>query len=68
MAEHLNLYQRATYYDIIFDRNVSREVDFITAIFNRHNGAELNSVLDIACGPGYHAREFARRGLREKWR
>lgn len=64
MAEHHNLYQRAVYYDIIFDRDVSREVDFITATHLHHTGTEVRSILDIACGPGYHAREFARRGVR----
>ena len=64
MAEHSNLYQRATYYDVIFDRDVDREVDFIVAAYSRYAGGELHSVLDIACGPGYHARASARRGLR----
>lgn len=64
MAEHLNLYQRAGYYDIIFDRDVSREVDFMIAIAKNYTGKAPSAVLDIACGPGYHAREFTRRGLR----
>ncbi len=64
MAEHINLYQRATYYDIIFDRDVSREADFMSAVTEKYKGTPPSAVLDIACGPGYHAREFARRGLR----
>jgi SAM-dependent methyltransferase len=64
MAEHHNLYQRAVYYDVVFDRDVGKEVDFIAAVCRRHTGTDLNSMLDIACGPGYHAREFARRGVR----
>ncbi len=64
MAEHLNLYQRAMYYDIVFDRDVSRETVFIGDVYQRYTGRELESVLDIACGPGYHARDFARRGVR----
>ncbi len=64
MAEHHNLYQRAVYYDIVFDRDVSREVDFIAAVYHQRTRAEVHSVLDVACGPGYHAREFARRGVR----
>ena len=65
MAEHLNLYQRARYYDIIFDRDVSREVEFIQQAFQRHAGRPgPASVLDVACGPGYHALEFARRGVK----
>jgi SAM-dependent methyltransferase len=65
MAEHLNLYQRARYYDIIFDRDVSREVEFIQRAFQRYAGRPgPASVLDLACGPGYHALEFARRGVK----
>ena len=65
MAEHLNLYQRARYYDIIFDRDVSREVDFIQRVYQRFAGRPgPASVLDLACGPGYHALEFARRGAK----
>ncbi len=64
MAEHLNLYQQARYYDVIFDRDVSREVDFIFAAYRHYTGGELTSMLDIACGPGYHARAFTRRGVR----
>ena len=65
MAEHLNLYQRARYYDIIFDRDVGREVDFIQNAFRRYAGRTgPASVLDLACGPGYHALEFAGRGVK----
>ena len=65
MAEHLNLYERARYYDVIFERDVSAEVDFIQAAYRHYVGRKgPASVLDIACGPGYHAREFARRGAR----
>jgi SAM-dependent methyltransferase len=64
MAKHNSLYQRAVYYDIIFDRDVRREVDFMIDVYRRYVGSEPRSVLDIACGPGYHAREFARRGAR----
>lgn len=64
MAEHNQIYQQAVYYDIIFDRDVSREVDFLLAVFREQTGRDATSVLDIACGPGYHARAFAQRGLR----
>jgi len=63
VAEHNNLYQYVTYYDLLFDRDVSREVDFITRVYHHYTGGELQSALEIACGPGYHARAFARRGL-----
>lgn len=64
MAQHDNLYQRSIFYDIVFNRDVSREVDFMLALYRRYTGQTMQSVLDIACGPGYHARAFARRGLR----
>jgi SAM-dependent methyltransferase len=64
MAEHMNLYQRAVYYDVIFDRDVSREADFITQAYQRYSGKPgPSAILDLACGPGYHALEFARRGI-----
>ena len=64
MAEHMNLYDKASYYDVIFDRDVEPEVAFLAGLYQRHGSRrQLQSVLDIACGPGYHARAFARRGL-----
>ena len=65
MAEFNEVYQRALYYDIVFNRDVSGEVDFIIEVYRRfHDGQMPTSLLDLACGPGYHARDFARRGLR----
>ncbi len=64
MAEFNNLYQRAVYYDIVFKRDVSKEVQFIRDVYHHYTGNPLGSVIDLACGPGYHARAFARLGLR----
>jgi SAM-dependent methyltransferase len=64
MAQHDRLYQRAVYYDIALQRDISREAAFIPAVYQRHTGTPLHSALDIACGPGYHARALARQGLR----
>jgi SAM-dependent methyltransferase len=64
MAEHRGLYRRADYYDIVFEGNVSREVDFAMALYQRRAGSALASVLELACGPGYHARALAARGIR----
>jgi SAM-dependent methyltransferase len=64
MAEHHELYRRARYYDVIFNRDVSREVDFVVALYAGANGRAPESVLDLACGPAYHARACARRGMR----
>jgi SAM-dependent methyltransferase len=64
MAEYHELYRRARYYDVVFRRDVSREIDFLLSACRHHAGAEPASLLDIACGPGYHAWEAARRGMR----
>ncbi len=64
MAEFTALYQRAVLYDIVFNRDVSREVDFVAAAYRRFTGAEMKSLLEVACGPGYHACHFARQGGR----
>jgi SAM-dependent methyltransferase len=64
MAEHNNLYQNVVYYDLIFERDVSREVDFILAAYRHYAGTEPQATLEVACGPGYHTRALARRGVR----
>lgn len=64
MAEHNNLYQNIAYYDLIFERDVSREVDFVIAAYRHYAGCEPQATLEVACGPGYHTRAFARCGLR----
>ena len=51
-------------YDIAFDfRDVKGEVDFLLDAFRKHTGREARSAIEIACGPAYHVREIARRGL-----
>ena len=64
MAEYNEVYRRARYYDIAFRRDVTREVDFLCDLYRLEAGRPLSSMLDIACGPGYHARLFARRGIK----
>jgi SAM-dependent methyltransferase len=63
MAEFNEVYARAGYYDIAFSRDISREVDFVLQEYERLNGRSLRSLLEIACGPGYHARSFAKLGV-----
>jgi SAM-dependent methyltransferase len=63
MSGYDELYRRAQYYDIAFKRDVSREVDFVLDVARQYTGTEIKSIIDIACGPGYHAHELARRGL-----
>ncbi|HYN89432.1 MAG TPA: class I SAM-dependent methyltransferase [Ardenticatenaceae bacterium] len=60
-------YDYARYYEIAFDfRDVRAEVDFLLGCYATFSGQEraTSSALEVACGPGKHAREFARRGLR----
>jgi SAM-dependent methyltransferase len=64
MAEYNYFYQKAMYYDIVFHRDVSREIDFIREVYRQLVGGEAAALLDLACGPGYHARDFAKRGFR----
>ena len=64
MAEHNKIYKKADYYDIVFDRNVSKEVAFLLNVYQKFYGNSARATLDLACGPGYHALEVARLGLR----
>ena len=66
MSEHRRLYQRALYYDIALGRAVEREADFILSVYQMICGSRLSSVLDMACGPGYHACALAGRGVDRK--
>lgn len=67
MAEFHRFYGRALVYDIgmgqAVGRDFGREVAFLTALFGRAAHRPPRSLLELACGPGYHAREAARRGL-----
>jgi SAM-dependent methyltransferase len=58
------MYQLANYYDIVFDRDVAPQVAFCIRAYEHFAGRKPGSMLDLACGPGYYAREFARQGLR----
>ncbi|MEE9442792.1 MAG: class I SAM-dependent methyltransferase [candidate division Zixibacteria bacterium] len=51
-------------YDIAFDfRDVSEEVDFLLGISEKQIGRKVKSAFEMACGPAYHTREIARRGV-----
>jgi len=63
LAEHHELYKRAFYYDIALKRDVDAEIDFLIAVYEHYMGHSLRSGIDLACGPGYHARAFAKRGI-----
>lgn len=64
MAEFNQVYARASYYDIAFRRDIDPEVAFIISEYERLNGRPLASVLEIACGPGYHVCAFVKKGVR----
>jgi SAM-dependent methyltransferase len=64
VAEHNGLYGRSRYYDIACSRDVGPEVDFLVELFRRRRGRAPVTLLDVACGPGYHARAFAAAGGR----
>jgi SAM-dependent methyltransferase len=62
---HHDFYRQAEYYDIAFSyRGVPLEVDFLQAMHAKHAHRPLTSAIELCCGPGYHALEFARRGVR----
>src|SRR5258708_13474380 len=63
MAELNEIYRRAKYYDVAFARDIGGEVQFIRDLHQARTGRPLASLLEIACGPGYHARAFARLGI-----
>lgn len=63
MAEFKELYSRPEIYDVVFDRDVSREVDFALSLFRDRNQSEACSSIEYACGPGYHSIALAKRGL-----
>jgi SAM-dependent methyltransferase len=63
MAALNDLYRYAVYYDIVFGRDVDSEVEFLTDVVRRYRGRPPARIVDLGCGPGYHANAFARRGL-----
>ncbi len=62
MADANFLYRHPRYYDIVFRRSVAPEIDFLVDLFRTHVGRPLRSLIELGCGPGYHARAFALRG------
>jgi SAM-dependent methyltransferase len=64
VGEYIDIYRRAYYYDIAFRRDVTGEVEFLIELYRRHGHRPLRSMVDIACGPGYHSKAFAARGIK----
>ena len=51
-------------YDIAFDfRDIPGECDFLLAVAEKHLSRKVTSATELACGPGWHAREMACRGI-----
>ena len=62
--EHPEIYGAPAFYEIAFSyRDVPGQCDFLAALYALATGRKPASVLELACGPAVHAREFARRGL-----
>lgn len=58
------LYENPRLYDLGFGfRDIVRECDGILAIAARHGIDAPRRIVDVACGPAHHLREFARRGI-----
>lgn len=57
IASHLG----SAYLRYSFTKGTVQEVDFLTSALSLDSSARI---LDVGCGPGRHALEFARRGLR----
>ena len=59
------IYDRPALYDVAFSlRDFEAQTDFMLRAAEAHGGAAPRSFLELACGPGRHARAAARRGLR----
>ncbi|MDF2631088.1 MAG: Methyltransferase [Symbiobacteriaceae bacterium] len=62
---HTAFYALPEVYEIAFSyRDIPHECNFLTDVYRTICGAPPGAVLELACGPGDHACEFARRGLR----
>jgi SAM-dependent methyltransferase len=60
---HHGFYDHARYYDIAFSyRDEATEIDFFLSCARRA-GLDAKSAVELASGPGAHARELARRGI-----
>jgi len=55
-------YSAPRLYEIAFDMNRKREVDFLVHCFQRYAKGRVRRVLDIACGTGPHLIRLADRG------
>ena len=58
------IYEEPALYDLAFGfRDIAQECDGLLALAHHHGIRLPRSVLEMACGPAHHLREFARRGI-----
>ena len=58
------IYENPRLYDLAFSfRDIAEECDGVLALARTHGVARPKRVLELACGPGHHLRELAKRGL-----
>ena len=54
----------ASAYDVMYaDKNNTAECDAIVGLFQKFGDGRISRILDLGCGTGRHAVEFAKRGL-----
>ncbi len=59
-----DVYSYPEYCEIAYNWDRSLEYDFIEECIGRYSTIRVKAILDIACGPGIHLREFAKRGYK----
>lgn len=58
------IYENPRLYDLAFSfRDIAGECDGLLSLAREHGMKKPDSVVEIACGPAHHLREFARRGF-----
>jgi len=57
------MYRRPHIYDVAFSfRDIGAECDGLLRLARRHGRGAVRRVVELACGPGHHLRELAKRG------
>lgn len=64
LGADLAMYREPRLYDVAFGfRDIRAECDGLFKLAARYGIARPKTVLELACGPAHHLREFSRRGL-----